>query len=138
TFRGQLSANETRAAMKQAAFLVLPSLWFEGFPMVLAESLACGTPVLGSRLGAMQEIITDGRTGLHFTTGDSADLTQKVEWAWNHPSQLAEMGREARRDYESLYTPEMNYSLLMAIYQQVVTVQSETGSQLKPIHVAQF
>jgi glycosyltransferase involved in cell wall biosynthesis len=137
TFRGRLDANETRTAMKQARFLVLPSLWYEGFPMVMAESLACGTPVVGSRLGAMQEIITDGRTGLHFATGDSTDLAEKVEWAWNHPSDLAAMGREARRDYEALYTPEVNYSLLMSIYEQALRSQSEAGGdRSEPIHVA--
>jgi len=136
SFRGRLNPSETRAAMKQARFLVLPSLWYEGFPMVMAESLACGTPVLGSRLGAIEEIITDGRTGLHFTTGDPTDLGEKVEWAWNHPSELTAMGREARRDYESRYTSEMNYSLLMAIYQQVIKAHSEADGRSQPIHVA--
>jgi glycosyltransferase involved in cell wall biosynthesis len=137
TFRGRLNSAETRAAMKGARFLVLPSLWYEGFPMVMAESLACGTPVVGSRLGAMQEIITDGRTGLHFTTGDSADLAEKIEWAWLHPAEVAAMGREARRDYEALYTPETNYSLLMAIYEQVLRTKSTADSgRSEPIHVA--
>jgi len=137
TFRGRLNSAETRAAMKEARFLVLPSLWYEGFPMVMAESLACGTPVVGSRLGAMQEIITDGRTGLHFTTGDSADLAEKIEWAWNHPVEVAAMGREARRDYEALYTPETNYSLLMAIYEQVLRTRTTADSgRREPIHVA--
>ncbi len=136
SFRGRLNPSETRAAMKQARFLVLPSLWYEGFPMVMAESLACGTPVLGSRLGAIEEIITDGRTGLHFTPGDPTDLGEKIEWAWNHPSELTAMGREARRDYESRYTSEMNYSLLMAIYQQVIKAHSEADGRSQPIHVA--
>ena len=78
--------------MKQSNFLVLPSLWYEGFPMVMAESLACGTPVIGSRLGAMQEIITDGRNGLHFKTDDPEDLAEKVDWAWKHPSELGGHG----------------------------------------------
>ena len=137
TFRGRLDANQTRAAMKQARFLVLPSLWYEGFPLVMAESLACGTPVIGSRLGAMQEVITDGRTGLHFTTGDSADLAEKVDWAWSHPSELIAMGHEARRDYEALYTPEVNYSLLMSIYEQALRTRPETGGQRREkSHVA--
>ncbi len=136
SFRGRLNPSETRAAMKQARFLVLPSLWYEGFPMVMAERLACGTPVLGSRLDAIEEIITDGRTGLHFTPGDPTDLGEKVEWAWNHPSELTAMGREARLDYESRYTSEMNYSLLMAIYQQVIKAHSEADGRSQPIHVA--
>jgi glycosyltransferase involved in cell wall biosynthesis len=137
TFRGRLDSKQTRAAMKQARFLVLPSLWYEGFPMVMAESLACGTPVIGSRLGAMQEVITDGRTGLHFETGSASDLAEKVEWAWNHPSELIAMGHEARRDYEALYTPEANYSLLMSIYEQTLRLQSENVDQRsETIHVA--
>jgi glycosyltransferase involved in cell wall biosynthesis len=134
TFAGRLNSAQTRDAMKRASFLMLPSLWYEGFPMVMAESLACGTPVVASRLGAMQEVITDGRTGLHFNTGDPIDLAEKVEWAWSHPSRLAAMGREAREDYEALYTPETNYSLLMAIYQQVLQAQSQTIGHVQPIH----
>jgi glycosyltransferase involved in cell wall biosynthesis len=130
TFRGRLNISETRAAMKQAAFLMLPSLWYEGFPMVIAESLACGTPVLGSRLGATEELIDDGRTGLHFTAGDASDLARKVEWAWSHRSEIAAMGHEARREYETLYTPEKNYSQLMDIYEWLL---SECAHSTAPI-----
>jgi glycosyltransferase involved in cell wall biosynthesis len=60
----------------------------------------------------MQEIVDDGRTGLHFTAGDAEDLGEKVEWAWNHPDRMRQMGQEARREYESKYTAEKNYALL--------------------------
>lgn len=120
TFRGRLSVSETRAAIKQAAFLIVPSGCYETFSMNIVEAYACGTPVLCSRLGAMQENVADHRTGLHFTPGDVEDLVQKVEWAWTHPAELAAMGREARREYETRYTPERNYSLLMEIYQRTV------------------
>ena len=92
---------------------------------------------LAKLLGAMQEVITDGRTGLHFETGNASDLAEKVEWAWNHPSELIAMGHEARRDYEALYTPEANYSLLMSIYEQTLRLQSENVDQRsETIHVA--
>jgi glycosyltransferase involved in cell wall biosynthesis len=120
TFRGRLSTSETRARMKQAALLIVPSVWFEAFSLNIAEAFACGTPVLCSRLGAMRENVADQRTGLHFTPGDAADLAEKVEWAWGHPRELTEMGQEARREYERRYTPETNYSLLMKIYRQTV------------------
>lgn len=120
TFRGRLSVSETRARMKQAALLIVPSVWYEAFSLNIAEAFACGTPVLCSRLGAMRENVADQRTGLHFTPGDAADLAEKVEWAWGHSRELAEMGKEARREYERRYTPETNYSLLMKIYRQTV------------------
>jgi glycosyltransferase involved in cell wall biosynthesis len=119
-FRGRLNVTETRAAMKQAAFLVVPSVWYETFSLNIAEAFACGTPVLCSRLGAMRENVADYRTGLHFTAGDAEDLARKVEWAWTHPTDLALMGREARREYENRFTAEKNYTRLMEIYQQTV------------------
>lgn len=129
TFLGRLSVDDARSAMKKAAFLIVPSLWYEGFPMVIAESFASGVPVLGSRLGAIQEVVTSGRTGLHFSPGDPSDLAEKVEWAWSHRSDLEAMGRQARHEYETRYTPEKNYSLLMKIYQQVLNDSVYSTSQ---------
>ena len=120
TFRGRLSRGETISAVRGARFVLAPSLWYEGFPMVIAEALACGTPVICSRLGAMQEIIADRVTGLHFTPGDGEDLAQKVAWAWGHPVEVSEMGRAARREYEKKYTADRNYELLMGIYHQAL------------------
>jgi glycosyltransferase involved in cell wall biosynthesis len=88
--------------------------------MVIVEAFACGVPVLCSRLGGMQEIVADAGTGLHFNPGDAQDLARKVEWAWNHPEELVAMGRAARRKYETDYTAEKNYSLLMKIYEDTV------------------
>jgi glycosyltransferase involved in cell wall biosynthesis len=124
TFRGRLSRSETMAAIKNARFIVVPSTWYETFGMILAESFACGTPVLCSRLGAMAEIVTDQCTGLHFTPGDAQDLAHKVEWAWEHPADLASMGRTARAKYESDYTAKRNYSLLMQIYEQAMAANN--------------
>jgi len=66
----------------------------------------------------MAEIVEEGRTGLLFEPGDAEDLAEKVAWAWAHPRELAEMGREARREYEQKYTAEKNYEMLMAIYER--------------------
>ncbi len=119
-FRGWLTGEETRAAMKRAAFLVIPSLWYEGFPMIIAEAFACGLPVICSKLGALQEIVDDQQTGLHFAHGDAADLAHKVEWARANASQVSVMGKAARQMYEARYTPERNYDMLMQIYEQTI------------------
>ena len=123
TFRGHLSHEESISALKCARFLVMPSLGYETFGMVIVEAFACGIPALSSRLGAMQEIVSDRVTGLHFTPGDSTDLAQKVEWAWNNPSEIEAMGREGRRQYEERYTAKKNYEMLMRVYEGVVQSQ---------------
>jgi hypothetical protein len=69
----------------------------------------------------MEEIVEDGRTGLHFTAGDAGDLAAKVRWAWDHPDEMRTMGRNARLEYEAKYTAERNYEMLHDIYQRVLT-----------------
>jgi glycosyltransferase involved in cell wall biosynthesis len=107
--------------MQGARFLIFSSEWYENFPVTIAESFACGTPIICSRIGAMQEIVEDGRTGLHFTAGDAEDLAEKIDWAWNHSESMRLMGQECRREFEAKYTAETNYPLLMEIYQRAVT-----------------
>ena len=119
-FRGRLTREETMATVKGARFAIVPSTYYEGFPMVIAEAMACGVPIVCSRLGAMKEIVADGVTGLHFSAGDADDLMRKVAWAWRHPSEMREMGAAARREYEDYYTADRNYSLLMEIYERTL------------------
>ncbi len=120
-FRGQLPREQTFALIKQARFLVFPSEWYEPFGLSIVESFACGTPVICSRLGSLPEIVEDGLTGLLFNPGDPENLAQKVAWAWDHIHQMAEMGKEARREYETKYTAEKNYARLMEIYDRAIS-----------------
>jgi glycosyltransferase involved in cell wall biosynthesis len=119
-FLGQLSRDGVVAALKGALWLLFTSEWYETFGMVIIEAFACGVPVICSRLGAMQEIVADGCTGLHFTPSDPEDLAQKIEWAWAHPEEMAAMGRAARVEYEAKYTAGRNYEILMEIYSEVI------------------
>jgi len=111
-------------AIKKAAVLILPSTWYEGFPMTIVEAFACGTPVICSRLGAMQEIVVDECTGLHFTPGDARDLAEKVDSLFGDSKRLSAMSRAARSKFEELYTAEKNYSQLMSIYEQTISASS--------------
>lgn len=117
---GRRSLEETHELLGKASFLVFPSVWYEGMPRILLESLAVGTPIIASNLGAMSELVSHGNTGLHFRAGDQGDLAEQVGWAFEHPGELDRMRREARAEYESKYTAERNYQMLMDIYRQAI------------------
>src|SRR5262249_52918896 len=117
---GQTPRNEVYRLMKQAAFVVVPSVWDEPFGLIVAEAFACGTPVIGASVGAIQETVDDRVTGLQVAPNDPIALANKVEWAWNHLPEMADMGRAARRVYERRYTPNVNYQLLMEVYASAV------------------
>ncbi len=130
-FQGHLPRDKALIFMQRARFLIFSSEWYENFPVTIAEAFACGVPVICSRMGAMEEIIEDGRTGLHFTTGRAEDLAAKVEWAWNHPERIQEMGRAARQEYENKYTAEKNYPMLMEIYRRAVAGRDSQSRNLE-------
>jgi glycosyltransferase involved in cell wall biosynthesis len=119
-FAGHLPRQDTLQAMRHAKMLVFTSEWYENFPVTIAESFASGVPVICSKLGAMEEIVDNGRTGLHFRVGDRNDLAAKVEWLWSHEDQRRSMGREARHEFETKYTADHNYPLLMEIYERAL------------------
>lgn len=125
-YRGHLSARAIQQAMSAAAFLVMPSEWYEAFPVVIAEAYANGLPVIGSRLGAMAELIEDCVTGLHFTAGDANDLAEKVQWAAAHPEEMRAMGCRARQVYQTKYTPEVNYKTSMGIYEAAIQAKERS------------
>jgi len=119
-FKGQMPREQTLAAINKARFVVISSEWYETFCMAIAEAFACSTPVICSRMGVMEELVSDGRTGLHFTPSDPDDLALKVQWAWTHPEETRAMGNTARAEYEAKYTAKTNYPQLIEIYQRAV------------------
>lgn len=121
---GRLSKEELMETIKGAQFLIWPSEgYYETFGYVAVESFSCGVPVITSHIGVQKEMVTDGLTGLHFRPGDPLDLAEKVKWAWEHPNEMAEMGNNARREYEEKYTAEGNYHMLVDIYQRTIKVR---------------
>lgn len=115
-YLGRVDRQGVIEQMRRARAVIFPSVVYENFPVTIAEAFACGVPVIGSRRGAMAEIIDEGRTGLLFTPGDADDLAAKANWAWNHPLEMSDCGAEARQTYEEKYTASQNYKELMRIY----------------------
>ena len=121
SLHGWKTPSEVHAAMRRASYLLVPSIWHETFGLIVIEAFANGLPVIASRIGALQELVTDGVTGLLCEPGSAADLSKQIAWAESHPGELMEMGQRARREYESKFTSDTNYRTLLEIYHSVMT-----------------
>lgn len=119
-YLGFQSLDKILVKMRQSSYLVVPSLWYENFPRTIVEAFSCGLPVIASRIGALAEVIQDGKTGLLFEPGSSMDLAEKLAWAESHPTEMVRMGRAAHAEYVANYTPERNYSMLIDIYNDAI------------------
>jgi glycosyltransferase involved in cell wall biosynthesis len=120
SYAGRQTGQSVRELMRRAAWLVVPSTWYEGFPLVVAEAFAAGLPVIASRLGSLAELVKDGQTGLLFHPGNSEHLAATMRRAMSGERELEQMRLNARREYELYYTAEMNYRRLLDIYQQAL------------------
>jgi glycosyltransferase involved in cell wall biosynthesis len=119
-FTGWLNAQAAVERLQAARFLVVPSVCYEGFPMVIAGAYACGVPVIAAGHGSLAEIVRDGSTGLHFAPGNADDLAAKVDWAWRHPQEMEVMGRCARKEFETKYSARAALSSLQSAYASVI------------------
>jgi len=116
-YLGMRSQREVLEFMANARCVIVPSIWYETFGRVVAESFSRGTPVIVSKIGALAELVDDQRTGLLFTPGDSQDLASAIRYATANPARMCEMRKNARRDYEEKFTAARNLELLLAAYE---------------------
>jgi glycosyltransferase involved in cell wall biosynthesis len=127
-YLGLKKKEEVLELVQNADFIIMASTWYEGFPMVLVEAFACGTPALVSRLGSMKEIVVPHNTGLHFEAGNPTDLAEKAQWMIDNPADVKKMGANSRNEFLAKYTPEKNYEMLMDIYQQAIAEAQKDNS----------
>jgi glycosyltransferase involved in cell wall biosynthesis len=77
--------------IRNARFTVFPSIWYENCPFSVIESIVNGTPVIGSDLGGVPELIDDGKTGLLFEAENVSQLTDMIFKLWNDDAMVNEM-----------------------------------------------
>jgi glycosyltransferase involved in cell wall biosynthesis len=123
-YYGTLEHKSIAQKMSEASALVFPSVWYEGMPMTVIEAFCTGTPVIASKLGTMETMISHRNNGLHFEAGNAADLIEKLRY-WQSLSQEEKQkySVNARACYEKLYTPDKNLKQLLLIYQSVLNAK---------------
>lgn len=121
---GEQPPKEVAAQMRRASLLLLPSECYENFPLVVAEAYSHGLPVLAAKIGSLAELITEGKNGMTFESGNPNSLRDVASSVVQNPEMLSSLGFQAYRDYLNLYTPEKNIGMLLNIYSNASAVVS--------------
>ncbi|MFH1931757.1 MAG: glycosyltransferase family 4 protein [Pseudomonadota bacterium] len=124
TFVGHLEQHELVEFYCNSRFLVVPSICYEAFGLVLLEAMSHSKAVIASRIGGIQEIVDDGITGLLFEAGNVEDLVKKMRLLWANPNLCEQMGQEGRRKMISEYTEEAYYNRLLRGYEQAIEMNN--------------
>ena len=116
TFLGHLSGEQLRPLVQRARFAVVPSQWYENYPMSVLEAFACGTPVIGADIGGIPELVQENETGLLFPPGDAVMLREKICYLLANSAKAAAMGRAGRCHVEKHNSPSRHYAQTMELY----------------------
>ncbi|MGD8752532.1 MAG: glycosyltransferase family 4 protein, partial [Anaerolineales bacterium] len=105
-FLGHTIGEPKWSIIRKSIAVVVPSVSYESFGLVILESLATGTPVIASDLGSLSHLVEDEKNGLLFRPGDSQDLQNKILWVLNNPNNAQTMGSHGRHIVEESYSAD--------------------------------
>lgn len=110
--RGFVPNEETRKLIAYSRGLILPTQWYEGFPMSIVEAFSVGTPVICSDLGNVGSIVEEGISGCKFRANAVNELIQAVKKCHG-------LYVQTKKVYQKKYSVEKNYELICSIYKAI-------------------
>lgn len=118
---GHVARDDVRSHLHAARALVFSSRLYEGgLPLSIMEAFASGLPVVGSRIGAVREIVEDGTNGLFYEPTDPASLAERVTWLAANETERRRLADGALATYRARFTPETSYDRLIDAYRQAI------------------
>ncbi|MNY25592.1 Glycogen synthase [compost metagenome] len=129
-YLGFKSRDEIIPLVEKAEALIVPSLWFEGMPMTILEAFSVGTPVIGSDIGALSELIIPNKTGLLFNPQDVDNMLITLQqWKNYSPQEKFNIRQTTKAFYFSNFTPEENKKKLLHIYNEAIQANTKRSSK---------
>jgi glycosyltransferase involved in cell wall biosynthesis len=117
---GRLEGRPLEGLLGNAAFLVLPSTWYENHPMCAIEAFSAGKAVVASRIGGIPELVQDGETGLLVEPGKPRELRAAMMKLWANPLLAAKLGLQGQRFVRDHLDLKTHCIALEQIYSEVI------------------
>ncbi|HKI51348.1 MAG TPA: glycosyltransferase family 4 protein [Geothermobacteraceae bacterium] len=125
-FRGHVPTIKT--LLQAADIFVLPSLQ-EGMPNALLEAMACGLPPVATRIGGVEDIVSDGENGLLVEPGDVDSLAGGLRRLLADESLTAAIAARAYQTIRDSYTLESTVPHYLALYRKLLTANPRIGER---------
>jgi glycosyltransferase involved in cell wall biosynthesis len=105
-FCGTYREEEVGDVLAKIDVMIIPSLCYESYGMVMHEAMACTVPVIASNIGGMPEKILDSVNGFTFRVGDKKDLGSKMRFILENPEQLNKIKNNLKQQVSPLVEEE--------------------------------
>jgi glycosyltransferase involved in cell wall biosynthesis len=111
--------SEPRTVFERVNITVLPSLYKEGLPNVLQESMAMNVPVVSSNLGGVPEVVFDGQTGFMVEPGNSDQLATAILNLWTDQRVYRRMCLQAREVISERFNKENQFGQFLKYFRSI-------------------
>jgi len=122
-FLGYLSEGQLKVLYRQAVAVIVPSMCFEMFPLVILEAFRQQTPVIANNLGAMPEIIEESSGGFVYNTEE--DLIGRMDQLLSNPLYRDALGQRGYQSYQQKWTTEPFLKRYLALIQDIQNNRSQ-------------
>jgi glycosyltransferase involved in cell wall biosynthesis len=129
-FMGEMPQVELAAWLHRARVFVLPST-SEGLGRVVVEAMATGTPIIGSNVGGIPEMVENGTTGFLIQPGDEIALAERLQWILAHPDEAHEMGCRARVFAERFFSTKAYVQGYGQVFEVAQALLAGTGEHAR-------
>ncbi len=129
-FDGHRSGGDLVPLLRGAAFVIVPSEWYENASMAVLEAMAHGKPVIASRIGGLPEQVEHKITGLLFEPGSAKQLSEAIGVMASDPGFRAALGHAARERAEQHFSLDHHCRVLLQLYGEIsAREQARNGSR---------
>lgn len=119
-----------------AADIFITTPWYEPFGITPLEAMACGTPVIGAKVGGIKYSVADGRTGLLVPPHDPLALADKIERLISDPALLLRMSSNAVRRVRRLFTWKKVTAAIDLLFDDVISTTANKLSENKIVSIS--
>jgi len=123
---GYKSGQELNEIIANAKFIVVPSVWYENYPMSVLESYALGVPALVANIGGLPEMIPNQDKNFIFESGNIKELGEKINFLWQNNSIVSEAGERVKNFVKKNNNPEKHYQKMTTF---MLSSSRKRGSQ---------
>ena len=118
-FAGFVDGEKKKMLIEGTEALLVPSIWYENYPISIIEAFCAGIPVIGARIGGIPYIIEDGKNGFLFDPANFDGLRKALDKMKNNSKLRNEAGDRARKTYNERMDMKNNINRLIKIYEEI-------------------
>jgi glycosyltransferase involved in cell wall biosynthesis len=123
-FLGPMWGKELEVVLSACDFVVLPSEWYDPSPYVVLQSYSFGKPVIATRIGGLQDMIINDKTGKLVEIKNPKELSSAISVLFNNKQMISEFGKNARALLLEKYSTSRYYDFTKSIFDKLITTQN--------------